>query len=159
MSTKHPAPLAVLVGLLALGATSARAATFTVDDSASTAEGAVGMQWQADLGGPRGSTEVLGASRVQVVLNVEPWVGRQARLFMTLPPQRVASLAVQWRTRGVLREGVLRGGQRVLVYEGRIDAPRLRDTLDVRVQADGRELDEPQRLQFGFEIEVPDGTP
>lgn len=133
----------------------AHAATFVVDDSATLVEHSVGMQWQADLGGPRSSTAVQGASRVQVVLNLAPWVGQQARLFMTLPPQPVQSVSVQWRGRGVLRDGLLRGGQRVLVYEGRIETAQLRDVLDVLVQADGRELASPQRLQFAFEIDLP----
>lgn len=154
-AARRPAWRLLVIAALALAGGAARPATFTVDDSASVVEAPVAMRWRADQGGARDSAAVDGAARVSLVLNLAPWVGQRARLYMALPPQPVASVTVRWRGHGVLRDGVLRGGQRVLVYEGPIEAATLRERLDVAVSADGRELAQPQRLQFTFEIDLP----
>ncbi len=61
---------------------------------------------------------------------------------------------VEWATQGRLLPGKLQSGERTLVYAGPIRSNFLEDNFTVRVVADGRRVNAPQRLQFHFEIDV-----
>ncbi len=92
---------------------------------------------------------------VRVVLNVAAWVGSPARIYMLMPATPQSGLTVQWATAGTLFPGRLSGGQRQLVYQGVIAAPRIEDTLRVIASTDAGDPATPQRVKFTFEIETP----
>lgn len=155
MSARLATALA-LTGLLAC--LPAAAATYKVDDSASQVLGNnVRMKWDSVVPqGGRGST-VSGELTVLVRLNVSQWQGRQGRIYMTLPAQPAGPVTATWTTQGRLLPGVLRAGERTLVYTGPIQAGQaglIEDTLRLLIQADGRKLVRPEQLIFSFEIDV-----
>jgi hypothetical protein len=146
-----------LGAMLALFACSSftQAATFPVDDSASQpVEATSPMRWRS-LSPARGNDHVVeGASHVNIRLAMQPWLGKTGRIYMTLPPQPIGQVEVEWRTQGTLLAGRLVSGQRGLVYAGRINSAKLEDIFSVIIRSDGRLLSVPQRLRFGFEIDV-----
>lgn len=126
-----------------------------VDDRASEVLGGpLRMRWDVPSGRHDASSTVSGEVAVQVRLDVAPWQGRQARIFMTLPPQAGTRVDVQWTTRGVLLPGALRDGERALVFAGPLRAPRLEDVQQLTIRADGARLVRPEQLHFAFEIEL-----
>ena len=50
--------------------------------------------------------------------------------------------------------GTLISGDRALVFAGPINGPLMRDLIDIKLEADGVRLVNPEALAFGFEIEV-----
>jgi hypothetical protein len=144
--------IALLLGIACMGPL--RAATFPVDDSASQpVDAAAQMQWRS-RNPAAGDHRVEGATQVNIRLDTHAWVGKTGRIYMTLPPQPIGPVEVEWRSQGRLLSGKFVAGQRGLVYAGRIDTPRLEDLFTVVIRADGRLLNAPQRLRFGFEIDV-----
>lgn len=131
-------------------------ATYAVDDSQSQVQApAAQLRWRQPLPS-RNSPDLLEASlAVRIVLNVSPWVGKPARIYMVMPPLWQSSLAVQWTSNGLLQPGRLASGQRHLVFQGVVPGPRIEDTLRVTAIADARDRATPQRVNFSFEIEVP----
>ena len=131
-------------------------ATFPVDDSMSqTQAGAAQLRWHDALP-TRGGPDLLDATMdVRIVLNVSPWIGKPARIYMLMPPLPLSSLSVQWGTSGVLLPGRLSGGQRQLVYQGVVAGARIEDLLRVAIAADAHDPATPRRVAFTFEIEVP----
>jgi hypothetical protein len=112
------------------------------------------MRWRS-LSPARGNDHVVeGTSHVNIRLALQPWLGKTGRIYMTLPPQPIGQVEVEWRTQGALLAGRLVSGQRGLVYAGRINSAKLEDIFAVTVRSDGRLLSVPQRLRFGFEIDV-----
>jgi hypothetical protein len=79
---------------------------------------------------------------------------RQARIYMLLAPTENERLVATWRTQGRLLPGSMRGGDRVLVFEGVVREPFLQETILLNLTADGRVLERAQSLQFNFEIEM-----
>src|SRR3546814_3910708 len=74
---------------------------------------------------------VSGEIAVRVRLDVSPWQGRSGRIYMLLPEQPAGAITATWTTRGRLLPGVLRAGERALVYAGPIaGGGLLGDTLD-----------------------------
>lgn len=131
-------------------------ATYAVDDSQSQVQtGAAQLQWRQALPS-RDAPHLLDATMdVRIVLNVSPWVGGPARIYMVMPPIAQSNLTVQWATAGTLLPGRLSGGQRQLVYQGVIAGARIEDTMRVTASADARDAVTPQRVKFTFEIETP----
>lgn len=131
-------------------------ATFSVDDSMSQVQaGAAPLRWRHALPS-RTEANLLDATvDVRIVLNLSPWVGKPARIFMVMPPLPQSSLSVQWTTMGTLLPGRLAGGQRQLVFQGVVPGARLEDTMHVIASADARDAATPPRVNFTFEIEVP----
>lgn len=105
---------------------------------------------------PRGelATALFGETGVLVRLDVSPWRGRRGRIYMTLPQHPGSQVTASWRTQGRLLPGVVRSGERTLVYAGPIDADSLEDTLRLSIQADGRDLGRGEQLAFSFEIDL-----
>jgi hypothetical protein len=131
----------------------ARAATFSVDDSASQVlHPDVRMQWEAAA--PGGGANVIGQTTVIARLDVSPWLGRQGRIFMTLPARAEGVIEARWTTRGRLQPGALRSGERALVFVGPISMSLIEDTLVIRIITNGELLERVELLEFGFEIEV-----
>jgi hypothetical protein len=131
-------------------------ATYIVDDSMSqTLAPAAQLRWRNSLPAKDVADLLEATMQVRVVLNVSPWVGKTARIYMIMPPLNQSSLSVQWATAGLLLPGRLSGGQRQLVFQGVIPGARIEDTLRVTALADARDASMPQRVSFSFEIEVP----
>ena len=145
--------LALLAALLA--ATCAHAATFRVDDSLTLPnETSTAMKWRSLAPNRAVGHAVEGSSVLTIRLNVAPWLNKSGRVYMGLPEQPIGSVSAEWSTQGKLLPGQLTSGNRTLVYAGPIRARLIEDTIVLRLQADGRRLAAPQRLQFYFEIDV-----
>jgi hypothetical protein len=152
---RHHVFLKVICLLASLGAWhGAIAATFRVDDSQTQVlESTLPMRWQEFS--PASSNHFIeGNTRVQVRLNVTPWQGKAARIYMALPAQPIGTVQVNWRGQGKLLDGVLVSGQRGLVYAGPIHSTRLDDVLTVYLRADGKLVRSLHRLEFHFEIDL-----
>lgn len=144
----------VAAGWLLLPA-NAGAATYRVDDSATIpAESSATLRWRHFAPSKGGDNTVEGATRVQVRLNLAPWLKRNGRLFLVLPEQPPGQVTVRWTTQGRLLPGQLVSGQRALVYAGPISTPLLDETLLLRIETDGTRLNSTYRLNFHFEIDV-----
>lgn len=149
-SAVRPALLALLLTV----ACAARAETHRIDDSASVVEAhSVQMKWD-QLAPGEGDSGVRGRLTVHARLDVSPWRGRTGRIYLTLPPSASAPVTASWTTRGRLLPGALRPGERALVYAGPVPAGMLEDTLQLTLQADGRQLQRHERLNFVFEIDL-----
>lgn len=145
--------------LLALACSSApmplAATTYRVDDSASLpAESTALLRWRQFAPSRTRDNTLEGTIAVAVRLNLAPWVGQKARLFMVLPEEGTTPVRASWRTQGRLLPGAISPGQRVLVYDGPISAPLLEETLILSIEADGAQLAGMQRLKFHFEIDT-----
>jgi hypothetical protein len=127
---------------------------FRVDDSGTVVlDPVLQMQWQP-AGRSASSPLVSASTRVSVQLNLLPWVGRNGRIYMTLPRASGPTVRATWQTGGTLLPGELLSGERALVYAGAINGPLLRDIIDIKLEADGARLSGSEALTFGFEIEV-----
>lgn len=149
------APIALAtVAWLAL-AIPASAATFRVDDSATIPqESSATLRWRHFAPAKNGDNTVEGSTKVQVRLNLAPWLKRNGRLYLVLPEQPPGQVTVRWATQGRLLPGQLTSGQRALVYAGPIATPQLEETLALRIETDGTRLNATYRLNFHFEIDV-----
>ena len=133
----------------------ASAATFLVDDSKSIVLDAnVPLQWRS-LSPSSGDHTVHGVTRVQVRLDVTPWIGKFGRIYMALPAQPNGVVTAHWQSQGQLLSGQLKSGQRGLVWSGVVPQPQLDDVMTVTIQSDGRLLSTAQTLRFSFEIDLP----
>lgn len=143
--------------LLAAGsALPAAAQTYPVDDSASQVvqAGQVRMRWES-LVPQRGQRPTIqGQVTVLVRLDVSPWLGRNGRIYQKLAPVPSGPVTVRWSATGPLLPGTVRDGERTLVYSGPLTTPRMDDTFQMVIQADGERVQRPQDLQFSFEIEL-----
>jgi hypothetical protein len=149
-------PRAALLGLCLASAVSlAGAATFRVDDSLSLPnETTTAMKWRSLAPTREAGHAVEGSSVLTLRLNLAPWLNRTGKVYMALPEQPVGQVTAEWTTQGKLLPGQLVSGNRTLVYSGPIRTGLLEDTIVLKLQADGRRLVAPQRLQFYFEIDV-----
>ena len=111
------------------------------------------MQW-VPAGRQASSSVVSASTRVSVQLNLQAWSGRTGRIYMLLPKSSGPTVRVSWRTGGTLLPGTLLSGERALVYSGPVAAPVLRDLIEMKLEADGVRLAQPEALSFAFEIEV-----
>lgn len=131
------------------------AATYPVDDSASQVQGSsVRMKWDDPVPQAGARSTVSGEITVLVRLNLSPWQGRHGRIYMTVPAQSSGPVTATWTTRGRLLPGVLRAGERTLVYAGPIQGELIEDTMRLLIQADGQRLVRTEQLNFSFEIDV-----
>jgi hypothetical protein len=136
-------------------ATPASGATFRVDDSATIPqESSATLRWRHFAPAKSGDNTVEGSTKVQVRLNLAPWLKRNGRLYLVLPEQPPGQVTVRWATQGRLLPGQLVSGQRALVYAGPIASPLLEETLALRIETDGTRLNATYRLNFHFEIDV-----
>lgn len=136
----------------------AMAQTYRVDDSASQVlGGTLRLKPQPPAGRGQLDSNVAGEIAVAVRLDVSPWKGHQARIYLTAPMRPGAAITTRWSTQGRLLPGELRSGERTLVYAGPIQTDTLEDTMRLAIQADGRKLRRDEQLAFAFEIDL--GTP
>jgi hypothetical protein len=146
---------AVIGFVLAFSFAGANAATFRVDDSLTLpTEIAMPMNWRSLAPSRDAGHAVEGASVLTIRLNLAPWLGKTGKVYIALPEQPVGQVTAEWTTQGRLLPGQLASGNRTLVFAGPIRAGLLEDTIVLKLQADGRRLAAPQRLQFYFEIDV-----
>lgn len=146
-----------LATLLMGGVFSASAATYKVDDSASQVlRPSVNMQWDDPIGPMRSqpSSGVTGKVTVLVRLDVRQWKGKAGRIYMKLPTPPTGPVSATWSSRGQLLPGVLRSGDRTLVFSGLVPSDMLEDTIQLTIRADGNQLVRTERLEFSFEIDV-----
>ncbi|HEX7803042.1 MAG TPA: hypothetical protein VF471_09825 [Pseudoxanthomonas sp.] len=149
---------AVAAAALAACIAPAVAQTYRVDDSASQIlGGTLRLKPQPTAARGRLATNVAGEIAVAVRLDVSPWKGRQARIYLTVPMRPAAAVSTRWTTQGRLLPGELRSGERTLVYAGPIQTDAIEDTLRLEIQADGSKLRRDEQLAFAFEIDL--GTP
>ncbi|MFM2398541.1 MAG: hypothetical protein RL341_698 [Pseudomonadota bacterium] len=131
------------------------AATFKVDDSASeTLQATSTAQWVSLNPGRGASNDVEVRTRVQVRLNVTPWLNRQGKIYMVSTGQSTTPFVMNWTSSGALLPNRMLQGQRALVYSGKIASAQLSDVFHITLRADGRHLATPTALRFGFEIDV-----
>lgn len=143
------------LALLLAAAPTAFAQTYPVDDSASQVLGGnVRMKWDSVIPQRGQSSGMTGQLTVLVRLDVSPWVGRNARIYKKLPPQPAGPIQASWTSRGVLQPGILRDGERTLVYSGTVLTDRLEDTLQLTLRADGDRMPDYSQITFSFEIEL-----
>lgn len=129
--------------------------THRVDDSASQVlANNVRMKWDSVAPKPGERPTVSGEVGVLVRLDTAPWAGRHGRIFLVLPPQASGEITATWTSQGRLMPGVLRSGERTLVYAGLLPAGLLEDTLRLTLQADGGKLVRAEQLHFSFEVDV-----
>lgn len=131
----------------------AHAAVFRIDEAGTlVSDPVLQMQWRNGRGAP--DQKVAAALRIDVRLNLQPWLNRPARIYLVLAPLTGNRVQAQWTTHGRLLPGSLQSGERALVFEGPAGPAAFTDTLRMRLETDGRRLSTPQRLDFHFEIEV-----
>lgn len=136
-------------------AAAAGAATYRVDDSATIPfDSAAPLKWRHVAPSRGGDNTVEGSARVQVRLNLAPWLKRSGRVYLVLPEQPLGQVKVAWTTQGRLLPGQMVSGQRVLVYAGPIASPMIDETMVLQIATDGTRLGSSHRLNFHFEIDV-----
>ena len=146
---------AAVLGCLAPAATAASWQTFVVDDSMTQVlSGGTRLNWRTPTPSRHAADQLTASVSVDVVLNLTPWVGKLARIYMVMPPLPQSTLTVQWTTRGLLMPGQLSGGQRQLVFQGVVPGARLEDLMRVTALANAGDPTTPPRVNFTFEIEV-----
>jgi hypothetical protein len=148
--------LALAIAVLGLLATlPAYAATHAIDDSASQVLGSnLRMKWDSPAPQRGQRPTVSGTVTVLARLNVAVWKGHVGRIYMKLPAQASGPVTASWSTRGPLLPGILRAGERTLVYAGPITSDLIEDTLRLVIQTDGDRLVRTEQLNFSFEIDV-----
>lgn len=132
------------------------AQAYPVDDSASHVleSGLIKMRWDSLIPRPGEASTMTGQVVVLVRLDVSQWKGRQGRIYQKLPSSPAGPVNVRWTSNGTLQPGMLRDGERTLVYAGLINSDRLEDTFRLTIQADGDRVVRPLSLAFSFEIEL-----
>jgi hypothetical protein len=129
--------------------------TFKVDDSASeTLQVSSTARWLNLSPRRGGANDVQAVATVRIRLNVKPWIGKTARIYMVNTSGDALAYQMRWTTGGTLLPNQLLPGQRSLVYSGVVSTPQIADTLAINFTTDGRYLTAPAALKFGFEIDV-----
>lgn len=151
-----------LTMLSVLGATSASAAQ--LDDSASPRQRVeVKPRWQYQgedaLSPERIGRMVVDVPNLEIRLDTAAWRGRNARIYLTLPPlvpgvSAPEGLRAEWRARGVMQAGSIAPGGRVLVFDGLIDRPQTVEFFDFTIYLDSRFTQRGIRFEPKFEIEA-----
>ena len=153
-SSLAPARLCALA-CAALVALPASAAVFRVDETGTVvSQPLVGMKWRQPVPGRVADHTVQGSVRVDVRLNLQPWLNRAARIYLVLAPVSGERVRVQWTTQGRLMPGGVYTGERALVFDGTAGPARFDEVMFMSIEADGNQLNQTQNLNFHFEIEV-----
>lgn len=112
------------------------------------------LDWRQPVPGKGADDTIEGRARVALQLDLSPWMNQTVRLFLVLPPAIETPIVAHWLTQGRLQSGSARSGTRALIYAGRVTAPTLRETWELRIVVDGRRMRGRQALRFGFEVDV-----
>ena len=139
-----------LAGMLPASAETRR----VVDSASQVLASNIRMKWDS-IAPQRGAPPtVSGDVGVLVRLATAPWAGRQGRIYLALPAQAGGDITATWTTQGRLMPGMLRSGERTLVFVGLLPGGLLEDTLRLTVRADGGQLTRAEQLNFSFEVDV-----
>lgn len=149
-------PLLRLVLLLAaFAAPAGQAAVFRIDETGTTvSQPVVAMKWRHMVPRPGADNTMQALVRVDVRLNLQPWLNRPARIYLVLAPVSGERLRARWTTQGRLLPGSMASGERALLYDGIAGPAALAEALLLTLEADGDALNRPETLNFHFEIEV-----
>jgi hypothetical protein len=129
------------------------AGTYRIDESGTVVtQPVVNLKWRQVVPG-RGDDAMEGQVRVELRLNLQPWLNRPARIYLVLAPS-ASPVTARWSTQGRLLPGTVQSGQRALVYEGPAGPAVLAESLLLALEADGARALPLQQLNFHFEIEV-----
>jgi hypothetical protein len=144
------------VVLASLGSMPVVAATYRVDDSLTLPNNpATTMRWKSTAPTRANADIVAGTVTVTIRLNLAPWLNKSGKVYMALAQQpTLGQVKIDWTTQGRLLPGTVLSGERTLVYSGPVRSQLIEDTFIVKVEADGKRLSMPQRLEFTFEIDV-----
>lgn len=133
----------------------ASAATFRIDETGTVVNAAVlNMRWHQLVPGRSSDNTVEGTVRVDVRLNLAPWINKPARIYMVLAPVSGERVKARWTTQGRLLPGSLSSGDRTLVFEGPAGPAVLNESILLTLETDGQRLVQLQTLNFYFEIEM-----
>jgi hypothetical protein len=127
---------------------------FPVDDSLSQVlDTNVRMQWESVAPGRGRSAMSSGRPRYRAPRRIAV-AGTQRTHFHAAagPAGRLRSRRVDHA--GPLQPGMLRSGERALVFAGPVRPNCIEDTLVIRITTDGERLERDESLEFSFEIEV-----
>lgn len=113
----------------------------------------VPMAWRQGVPGRRADHSVEAVVGVRVRLNLAAWAGQRINLYMVLAPMAGRVVQAAWRGAGQFLPGVLKSGERALVFSGVVLSPIVSEALELTVSTDGRTLDTPAPLHFHFEAE------
>lgn len=155
MNTKIIAKILLMGSLLA--ASFSASAQVKIDDTGTQLlSPIVRMNWEDPIPvrGAVTSSDVVGEFVVRVRLNTAPWKGQVGRIYLTSPTPPTGPMHVAWRSMGVLQDGQLVSGQRVLVYAGVISQDVIVETMKFSLRTDGNKLSTQQSVEFNFEMDV-----
>lgn len=139
----------------ALASVSAGASISRIDDSGTVVSQPVApMRWRKLVPGRGVDNTVEATLRVDVRLNLAPWLNRSCRIHLVLAPTLQAPVTVRWTTQGRLLAGQLTSGQRVVVFQGVAGPAVLAESMLLTIETDGTSLARTEQLQFHFEIET-----
>jgi hypothetical protein len=144
----------VLLGCWSV-ASALHAAAVRIDETGTVvSEPVVNMKWRQLAPSRTHDNTVEATLRVDVRLNLAPWLNRQSRIYMVLAPANGERIRSRWTTQGRLLPGTMFSGERALVYQGPVAVSALTESLLLTLEADGQRLAQLQTLNFYFEIEV-----
>jgi len=155
MTAIRPATFFLVLAFSIIWAAAAQAKTATIDDSGTTAlEPFVKLRWKS-VAPPRSGVDnsMIGATTIQVRLNVMPWLKRSGRIYLSLPAQQPGPIDLSWVAQGRFLSGQLRSGNRVLVYAGPITTPFMEDLFKFQFTVDGTLVRRPFPVTFRFEMD------
>jgi hypothetical protein len=142
---------AVLMGMAAVSP----AATFRIDEAGTVvSDPIVNMKWRNVAPGRTRENTVEATLRVDVRLNLAPWINKSSRIYMVLAPVSGERVRASWTTQGRLLPGTVHSGERALVYQGPAAPAILVESLLMALETDGERLTQSETLNFYFEIEV-----
>jgi hypothetical protein len=133
----------------------AMAATYRVDETGTVvSQPVVNMRWRHYVPGRRADNTMEAAVRVDLRLNLQPWLNRPSRIYMVMAPVSTGTVSARWTTQGRLLPGRVTSGERALVFDGPAGPASLSESLVLLLEADGERVQDFQMLDFHFEIEV-----
>ncbi len=140
--------------LLAIGP-AALAAAVRIDETGTVvSDPVINMKWRTPTGGRVMDNTVEATLRVDVRLNLAPWINKQSRIYMVLAPVNSDRVRARWTTQGRLLPGTVASGERALIFQGPAAPANLTESLLLTLETDGQRLTQQQSLNFYFEIEV-----
>ena len=106
------------------------ASALRIDDTGTVvADPVVGMKWKNLVPGRGANHTVEASTRVDLALNLAPWLNKRARIYMVLAQAGDTQVLARWSTQGRLLAGSLRSGERALVFDGPVALSNLRESI------------------------------
>ncbi len=144
-----PALVALAALALSTGMAPAAANPHRLDDTGThTVPPHVQMQWRERADGMHAQV------RVRVRLDTRPWIGRSGRIHLVLDRDETSTLEARWTSQGPLQGGVLRSGERALVWAGTVSTATLEDQFLMHLSTGTDWRGHVRRLNFRFEFDA-----